>query len=181
GGTLMTTAAPTDLYFLQLHEISQLIRTRALSSREVTEAMLTRIDDLEPGLQAFATVMAETALAEADRADALAARGDWLGDLHGVPLAVKDLANTHDAPTGAGTTIHADFRPETEATVVARRRRAGAVIPGKLRLTDGAFTGHHPDPPTPDNPWGTATWSGQSSRGTGLATAAHRCIAHVDL
>lgn len=172
----MTMAAPTDLHFLQLHEISHLIRTRTLSSREVTEAMLARIDDLEPGLRAFATVMAESALVEADRADALAARGDWLGDLHGVPLAVKDLANTHDAPTGAGTTIHADFRPETDATVVARLRRAGAVILGKLRLTEGAFTGHHPDLPTPVNPWDTATWSGVSSSGSGVATAAGLCF-----
>src|SRR5699024_3714337 len=67
GGMLMTMAAPTDLHFLQLHEISHLIRTRTLSSREVTEAMLARIDDLEPGLRAFATVMAESALVEADR------------------------------------------------------------------------------------------------------------------
>ena len=175
----MTTAAPTDLHFLQLHEISHLIRTRTLSSREVTEAMLARIDDLEPGLRAFATVMAESALVEADRADALAARGDWLGDLHGVPLAVKDLANTHDAPTGAGTTIHADFRPETDATVVARLRRAGAVILGKLRLTEGAFTGHHPDLPTPVNPWDADTWSGVSSSGSGVATAAGLCFASL--
>src|SRR5699024_3910785 len=62
GDMLMTMAAPPDLHFLQLHEISHLIRTRTLSSREVTEAMLARIDDLEPGLRAFATVIAESAL-----------------------------------------------------------------------------------------------------------------------
>ncbi|WP_229734730.1 amidase family protein, partial [Cellulomonas carbonis] len=159
----MTTPTSTEIPFLELHEVSTLIRTRQLSSREVTEAMLERIDSLEPRLQAFATVMAESALAEADRADSLLSRGNWLGDLHGVPVAAKDLANTHDAPTGAGTTIHADFRPDFDATVVARLRTAGAVVLGKLRLTEGAFTGHHPDLPTPVNPWDADTWSGVSS------------------
>ena len=168
----MTTPTSTEIPFLELHEVSTLIRTRQLSSREITEAMLERIERLEPRLQAFATVMAESALAEADRADALLSRGNWLGDLHGVPVAVKDLANTHDAPTGAGTTIHADFRPDFDATVVARLRTAGAVILGKLRLTEGAFTGHHPDLPTPVNPWDADTWSGVSSSGSGVATAA---------
>ena len=171
-----TTATPTDLHFLQLHEISHLIRTRQLTSREVTEAMLARIAATEPRLHSFATVMTDTALAEADRADELLARGDWLGQLHGVPLAIKDLANTHDAPTGAGTTIHADFRPDTDATVVARLRSTGAVILGKLRLTEGAFTGHHPDLPTPVNPWDAETWSGVSSSGSGVATAAGLCF-----
>lgn len=129
------STTPTDLHFLRLHEISDLIRTRQLSSREVTEAMLARIDGSDTRLNAYVTVMAESALAAADRADELLALGDWLGDLHGVPVAVKDLANTHDAPTGAGTTIHADCRPDSDATVVARLRRAGAVVLGKLRLT----------------------------------------------
>jgi len=175
----MTTPTSTEIPFLELHEVSTLIRTRHLSSREVTEAMLERIDSLESRLQAFATVMAESALAEADRADALLSRGNWLGDLHGVPVAVKDLANTHDAPTGAGTTIHADFRPDFDATVVARLRTAGAVILGKLRLTEGAFTGHHPDLPTPVNPWDADTWSGVSSSGSGVATAAGLCFASL--
>jgi amidase len=168
--------APTDLHFLELHEISHLIRTRQLSSREVTEAMLSRIDGTDPRLNSYVTVMAESALAEADRADERLARGDWLGDLHGVPIAVKDLANTHDAPTTAGTTIYADNRPDSDATVVARLRRAGAVILGKLRLTEGAFTGHHPDLPTPINPWDADTWSGVSSSGSGVATASGLCF-----
>ncbi|UVI36990.1 amidase [Brevibacterium spongiae] len=175
----MTTLTNSEIPFLELHEVSALIRTRQLSSREVTEAMLERIDRCEPRLQAYATIMADSALAEADRADALLARGHWLGDLHGVPIAVKDLANTHDAPTGAGTTIYADFRPDFDATVVARLRTAGAVILGKLRLTEGAFTGHHPDLLTPVNPWDADTWSGVSSSGSGVATAAGLCFASL--
>lgn len=71
----MTTPTSTEIPFLELHEVSTLIRTRQLTSREVTEAMLERIADLEPRLQAFATVMTESALAEADRADALLSLG----------------------------------------------------------------------------------------------------------
>lgn len=171
-----TTSANTGVEFRELHEISRLIQTGQLSSREVTAAMLDRIDRLDPSLNAFAAVMRESALAEAERNDERLARGDWLGPLHGVPIAVKDLAYTHDAPTAAGTTIHSDFRPDFDATVVSRLRAAGAVVLGKLRLTEGAFTGHHPDLPTPVNPWDSATWSGVSSSGSGVATSAGLCF-----
>ena len=135
-------------------QVSELIRSGRLSSRAATEAMFDRIDELDPHLLSFVTLMRESALAAADDLDERLARGDWLGPLHGVPLAIKDLAYTHDAPTGAGTTIHADFQPDFDATVVARLRAAGAVILGKLRLTEGAFTGHHPDLLDPGQPLG---------------------------
>ncbi|AZL04939.1 amidase [Brevibacterium aurantiacum] len=170
-----TTSANSGLEFRELHEVSELIRSGRLSSRAATEAMFDRIDELDPHLLSFVTLMRESALAAADDLDERLARGDWLGPLHGVPLAIKDLAYTHDAPTGAGTTIHADFQPDFDATVVARLRAAGAVILGKLRLTEGAFTGHHPDLPTPVNPWEPNTWSGVSSSGSGVATAAGLC------
>ncbi|GAA1870687.1 amidase [Brevibacterium marinum] len=173
--TSSTTSANSGVEFRELHEVSELIRSGRLSSRDATEAMFDRIADLDPHLLSFVTLMRESALAAADALDASLARGDWLGPLHGVPLAIKDLAYTHDAPTGAGTTIHADFRPDFDATVVARLRAAGAVTLGKLRLTEGAFTGHHPDLPTPVNPWEPNTWSGVSSSGSGVATAAGLC------
>lgn len=172
---MSTTSTNSGLEFRELHEVSELIRSGRLSSREATQAMFDRIGELDSHLLSYATLMRETALAEADERDARLARGDWLGPLHGVPLAIKDLAFTHDAPTGGGTTIYADFRPDFDATVVARLRAAGAVILGKLRLTEGAFTGHHPDLPTPVNPWNPNTWSGVSSSGSGVATAAGLC------
>lgn len=165
-----------ELGFRELHEIAELIRSGRMTSREITEEMIVRIGRLDPRLHSYVTVMEDSALAEADAADALLAQGSWLGPLHGVPLAVKDLAYTHDAPTGAGTTIHADFRPEFDATVVSRLRAAGGVVLGKLRLTEGAFTAHHPDLPTPVNPWDPDTWAGASSSGSGVATAAGLCF-----
>lgn len=173
---MSTTSVNSGLEFRELHEISHLIRSGRLSAREATTAMLDRIAALDPALGSYVTVMGETALAEAADRDDRLARGDWLGPLHGVPLAIKDLAYTHDAPTGAGTTIHADFQPDCDATVVARLRAAGAIILGKLRLTEGAFTGHHPDLPTPVNPWDSETWTGVSSSGSGVATAAGLCF-----
>ena len=176
--TISPSSATTShhgLEFRELHEVSELIRTGRLSSREATQSMFDRIAELDSHLLSYVTLMRESALAEAEALDQRLARGDWLGPLHGVPLAIKDLAFTHDAPTGAGTTIHADFQPDYDATVVARLRAAGAVILGKLRLTEGAFTGHHPDLPTPVNPWEPNTWSGVSSSGSGVATAAGLC------
>lgn len=162
----------TTIALLELTEVAELIRTRQITSAEVTRDVLERVEALQPRLKAYATVMAESALAEAARADEEISRGRYRGPLHGVPIAVKDLAHTHDAPTGAGTTIHEHFRPDADATVVARLRAAGAVLCGKLRMTEGAFTSHHPDLPVPVNPWDPGTWAGSSSSGSGVAAAA---------
>ena len=93
------------------------------------------------------------------------ARGTIRGPLHGVPIAVKDLCNTKGIPTAAGMTIHKDYRPEHDATVVTRLREAGAVLLGKLQMTEGAFGVHHPSIDPPVNPWSAAHWTGVSSSG----------------
>ncbi|WP_057115714.1 amidase, partial [Mycobacterium tuberculosis] len=124
-------------------------------------------------------VMPETALAAARAADADIARGHYEGVLHGVPIGVKDLCYTVDAPTAAGTTIFRDFRPAYDATVVARLRAAGAVIIGKLAMTEGAYLGYHPSLPTPVNPWDPTAWAGVSSSGCGVATAAGLCFGSI--
>lgn len=123
--------------------------------------------------------MPETALAAARAADADIARGHYEGVLHGVPIGVKDLCYTVDAPTAAGTTIFRDFRPAYDATVVARLRAAGAVIIGKLAMTEGAYLGYHPSLPTPVNPWDPTAWAGVSSSGCGVATAAGLCFGSI--
>ncbi|GAA2004120.1 amidase [Brevibacterium samyangense] len=161
-----------DLAYLELTEIAELIRTRQITSTEVTTKILERIDALQDRLQPYATVMRTEALAAAARADEEISRGRYRGPLHGVPVAVKDLACTVDAPTGAGTTIFEGFMADHDATVVTRLLDAGAVLLGKLRMTEGAFTSHHPDLPSPVNPWDAETWAGSSSSGSGVATAA---------
>jgi amidase len=165
----------TELHYLELLDVANLIQSRKLSSVEVTRAQLDRIEALDLGLKSFATLMADQALAAASTADEEIAGGRIRGPLHGVPIAVKDLCWTNDAPTAAGMPIHRENRPTEDGTVVKRLRDAGSVILGKLQLTEGAYADHHPDIPAPVNPWNAAHWSGASSSGSGVATAAGLC------
>jgi amidase len=103
-------------------------------------------------------------------------RRQVLSQLHGVPIAVKDLCWTEGIATAAGMPLHRDFIPAVDATVVRKLREAGAVLLGKLQLTEGAFADHHPDVAAPLNPWHRDHWSGASSSGSGVATAAGLCF-----
>ena len=168
-----------DLAFLGLVEMGRRIAQRDLSSVEVTRATLERIAARDGALHAYETVMADGALAEAAAADRELAAGGSRGPLHGVPLAVKDLLWTRDAPTAAGMAIHRGFRAAEDATVVARLRAAGAVILGKLAMTEGAYAGYHPAMTVPVNPWDAEAWPGTSSSGSGVATAAGLCYGSI--
>jgi amidase len=166
----------TDLADLDLIDAGRRVQARQLSSVELTRALLARIDALQPRLKAYATVTSDLALAQAAQADADIARGTIRGPLHGVPVAVKDLCFTKGIPTAGGMAIYRDFRPDHDATVVTRLRDAGAVLLGKLQLTEGAFGAHHPSVDPPVNPWSAAHWTGVSSSGSGVATAAGLCF-----
>jgi len=156
-------------------ELASHLRTREVSSLDVTRAQLDRIAALDGALGSYAQVTAEAALAQAEVADAEIAAGQYRGPLHGVPLAVKDLCWTEGIPTAAGMAIHAAHRPTEDATVVRRLKDAGAVLLGKLQLTEGAYSDHHPSIPAPKNPWDAELWPGMSSSGSGVATAAGLC------
>jgi amidase len=169
------TDSDTDLHYRDLRDVGRMIQARRISSVEATEAQLARIAALDGQLMSYAHLMAEGAREAARAADAEIAGGRVRGPLHGVPIAVKDLCWTTDAPTAAGMTIHRDNRPREDATVVRRLREAGAVILGKLQLTEGAYADHHPKITPPRNPWGAQFWSGASSSGSGVATAAGLC------
>jgi len=140
---------------------------------------LARIAKLDPELKSYVWVMEEAALKAARAADAEIAAGHYRGVLHGIPIGVKDLCYTADAPTAAGTTILKGFRPPHDATVVARLRAAGAVITGKLAMTEGAYLAYHPNFTAPVNPWDSETWAGVSSSGCGVATAAGLCFGSI--
>jgi amidase len=165
----------SDLHYLDIGTLARMIRTRDISPVEVTRAMLERIERLEPSLHSYALVMREQALADARQAERKVLAGEALGPLHGVPLGVKDLFWTAGAPAAAGTTIHKNFVPNEDATVVRRLREAGAVVLGKLQMTEGAFATHHPAIAEPVNPWHANHWAGASSSGSGVATAAGLC------
>lgn len=166
----------TDLHYLGLVEVGQKIQAKALSPVEATKAMLQRIEKLDGQLKSFAYVMADSALADAATAEQEIASGKIKGVLHGVPVAVKDLCWAKGAPAAHGMTIHRDFRPTEDATVVARLKDAGAIILGKLQQTEGAYADHHPKIDPPRNPWNADLWPGASSSGSGVATAAGLCF-----
>ena len=164
-----------DLHHLELMELADLLRQRDVTSVEVTRALLERIDNLDDRLASYARVTPEHALGEARIADAEIAAGRYRGPLHGVPLGIKDLFRTKGVPTAAGTTIHRDFVPEEDATAVGRLRQAGAIVLGKLEMTEGAYSDHHPAITPPRNPWDASYWPGISSSGPAAATAAGLC------
>lgn len=164
------------LHYLELIELAARLKAREISALDVTRAQLDRIDALDRGLRSYVHVMAESAIAEAKAADGEIAQGRYRGPLHGVPIALKDLFWTKGVPTAAGTTLHRDFRPGEDATVVRRLRSAGAVLLGKVQLTEGAYSDHHPSVTPPKNPWNPDYWPGISSSGPAVATAAGLCF-----
>ena len=160
------------LHYKTISELSQLIEAKQLSPVEVTRALLERIDMLDRRLKSFATVTADLALEQATKAEREIGSGNYRGPLHGVPVAVKDLCFTKDVRTMGGAAALSDHVPGYDATVVVRLREAGAILLGKLNLTEGAMAGYNPKFNAPENPWKAAHWSGVSSSGSGAATAA---------
>ena len=168
-----------NLHYLELLDVGRQIESGALSSADVTQAQLDRIAKMDGRLGSYVTVMAEQALADAHRADTDLSQGRKRGPLHGVPIAVKDLCWTQGVPTAAGMTLYQDFVPAEDGTVVRKLREAGAVILGKLKMTEGAYADHHPSISPPLNPWNALHWSGASSSGSGVATAAGLCYGSI--
>lgn len=175
----MTTTLAAELQYLELTEVAHLIQTRKVSPVEVTEAMLDRIAAVDGRLHSYALVTSELAMEQARRAEEEISRRRYRGALHGVPIGLKDLCYTKGTPTAAGMPMHRNFRPAFDGTVVKRLYDAGAVCVGKLQLTEGAFADHHPDVTVPVNPWHPDHWSGASSSGSGVATAAGLCYASI--
>lgn len=161
-----------DVHALSLSDVTRRVKSGELTARSVAEAMLARIEHLEPELGAYVTVLGDRALAKADALDQRRERGEPLGLLHGAPIALKDLLYTKGIPTSCGTTILADWRPDEDATIVARLEDAGAIVLGKVKLTEGAFGEHHPAVEPPKSPWNAERWTGVSSSGSGVAVAA---------
>lgn len=164
-----------DWHYLPITELAVRIRRREVSPTTVVQAQLDRIAALDGALHSYALVLADAAMAQAETAEADIAAGRYRGPLHGVPIGIKDLCWMEGVPTAAGMAIHRDFRPGRDATVVHRLKHAGAVLLGKLQLTEGAYSDHHPSVTAPVNPWHADYWPGISSSGAGVATAAGLC------
>jgi aspartyl-tRNA(Asn)/glutamyl-tRNA(Gln) amidotransferase subunit A len=166
---------------LGLSEASQLVRSKKVSPVELTRECLSRIERLNPKLNAFITVTADSALAEARRAEAEIQRDRWRGPLHGIPIALKDLVDTAGLRTTAASGIFKDRVPTEDAEIVRRLRAAGAVFLGKLNLHECAYGGSsaisyfgpiH-------NPWNLDYSPGGSSGGSAAAVAAQLCFAAI--
>ncbi|MDC1322040.1 amidase [Pseudomonadales bacterium] len=155
-----------------LASVARQIETKAISPVELTKFMLQRISAMNPNYHAYSLVCETQAMEQATAAEHAITAGKYLGPLHGMPIAIKDLFQTRGVTTACGSIVQRNWVPHEDATVVQKLKQAGAVILGKLNMTEFALSGYHPDLPVPKNPWGENLWAGVSSSGSGVATAA---------
>src|SRR5450755_422515 len=167
--------------FPSISELAPRLRSREISPVEITRACLLHIERLNPVLNAFITVIAESALGDARRAEAEILRGEWRGALHGVPVALKDLIDTAGVRTTAASALYKDRVPEHDAEVVRRLRQAGAVIVGKNNLHEFAYGGSSLVSYFGDvhNPWDAGRIAGGSSGGSAAAVVAGMAYAAI--
>lgn len=167
------TSPSDELAFLSAAALARLVQAREVSPVDLVELYLGRIERLDPRLCAFITVCADDARRVAREADQAFARGGAAGPLHGLPFAVKDQFHARGLRTTAGSRIHDETPADDDATVVARLKTAGAILLGKLSLSEFALGGTVSFPfGQPRNPWHPDHHPGGSSGGSGIATAA---------
>jgi len=166
---------------MTLTEVADQVRKRERSPVELTEECLRRIEQLNPVLNAFTTVTADSALAEARQAEQEIQSGSYRGPLHGIPIALKDLIDTAGVRTTAASALFANRIPSQDAEIVRRLKGAGAVLLGKNNLHEFAYGGSslisHFGPMR--NPWNPEYVTGGSSGGSAAAVAAELCFASI--
>jgi aspartyl-tRNA(Asn)/glutamyl-tRNA(Gln) amidotransferase subunit A len=161
-----------EICFLDIASLGELYRRRALSPVEVTQAVLDRIGRLNGTLNAFITVLADSALEQARQAEKELGEGVDRGPLHGVPVSLKDIFDTAGVRTTAASRIWRDRVPEQTATTAQRLTDAGAILVGKCNLLEFAYGIVHPDYGQCGNPWNVNRTSGGSSSGSAASVAA---------
>ncbi|MCY4578998.1 MAG: amidase [Chloroflexi bacterium] len=165
-----------ELHYKPITEQAALLRAGDLSPVELTSAYLERIAALNDELGAYITVMGEQAMAQARQAESEMQAGEDKGALHGIPVGIKDIIYTRGVLTSGGSKVLADFVPDEDSTIVRRLDDAGAVLLGKLNLSEFAIGGTIDHPfGTPRNPWNTEHTAGGSSSGSGIAAAGGLC------
>ncbi len=163
-----------ELCWMSAVELAAAIKQKALSPVEVVEAVLERLEAVNPSINAYVTVIADSARAGARQAEEAVMRDEGVGPLHGVPVSIKDLIFTRGVRTTMGSKLYEDFVPEEDAVLVARLKQAGAIVMGKTNtpefglkpITDNIIFG-----PT-RNPWNLGRTPGGSSGGGAAAVAA---------
>jgi aspartyl-tRNA(Asn)/glutamyl-tRNA(Gln) amidotransferase subunit A len=166
---------------LSIAAASELLRRKQISPVELTTSCLSRIEQLNPTINAFITVTHESALAQAREAEAEIAAGNWRGPLHGIPIGLKDLIDTAGVKTTCGSALFADRVPIEDAEIVKRLKDAGAVLIGKQNMQEfawgGTSTSSHFGPVR--NPWDPNRIAGGSSGGSAAAVATGMCFAAI--
>jgi aspartyl-tRNA(Asn)/glutamyl-tRNA(Gln) amidotransferase subunit A len=170
-----------DISNLTIKLLSKLIASLEVSCVEVVDASIERIEKLNPKLNAFITVLGESARREAKQADLLIKEGKYLGPLHGIPISLKDLIYVKGVRSTSGSKILADFVPDYDSSVTRKLRKAGAIIVGTNNLHEFAsgITGINPHYGSSRNPWDTSRMSGGSSGGSAVAVSTGMSLASI--
>jgi aspartyl-tRNA(Asn)/glutamyl-tRNA(Gln) amidotransferase subunit A len=169
----MPAPSESELAFLSIEQTARLLRTKKISPSELIELALTRIERLNPRINAFITVAADRARAEARKAEKLLRLGRPSNPLCGIPITIKDNFWTRGIRTTAGSPILADFIPQEDSEAVAKLKRAGAIILGKTNMHEFAYgiTNENPHFGPARNPWDVDRITGGSSGGSAAALA----------
>jgi aspartyl-tRNA(Asn)/glutamyl-tRNA(Gln) amidotransferase subunit A len=166
-----------ELHQYPAHSLHELLRRGEISSREITESVFDRIEQVESKLNSFISLMKETALEQAKEADRMVRHGN-IGPFTGIPLGIKDIICLKGAPTTCGSRILINYRTIYDASVIEKLREAGAVFVGKTNMDEFAMGSSNENSyfgPT-KNPWNLKYVPGGSSGGSAAATAARECI-----
>ena len=158
-----------------IHQAIRRMRAGDLTARALIESCLERIHEREDTICAWVEVYEEQALEEAGKCDAEFRKGSWRGDLHGIPIGVKDIIHVKGMWTRYGTAVYPPHRADDDAPSVQRLRAAGAIILGKTETTPLANN----DPAITRNPWNPEHTPGGSSSGSGAAVADRMCLAAI--
>lgn len=172
------SAQVPDLTGLTLKKASDLVRRKAISPVDLTQAYLKRIEQYNPVVNAFITVTADQALASAGEMAEEQRRGKWRGPLHGIPIALKDNIDTQGVRTTGASELFKDRVPTDDAEVVRKLKAAGAIIVGKLNMQEFAYgtTSVTTYFGAVHNPWALDHITGGSSGGSAAAMAADLCL-----
>ena len=162
-----------ELYYRSATALSRMLRDKQVSAREVVTAHLERIEAVNPAVNAIVTLTAERALDQAARQDDAAARGEFAGPLHGLPVAHKDNHLTAGIRTTFGSLAHTDFVPDADDLVIERMRAAGVITLGKTNIPEFAAGGHTFNEVfgVTRNPYDLSVTAGGSSGGAAAALA----------
>ncbi len=170
-----------DLPYLTIAQAAALIKNKEISPVELTMSLIKRIERLEPTLNAFITRTPELALEQARKAEEEIQKGNYIGPLHGIPVALKDLLCTEGILTTGATAALSDWIPKEDSEVWRRLKEAGAILLGKLNLNEmaGGTSGLNQFYGPARNPWNIDYITGGSSSGSGAAIAASMCLGSV--